>query len=74
MAGSWKKVSGADYYRVFRTTNGDIVYNKDTKTYGYENAGTYMILGLAGINFLIELGTNIVLAPVITQLIRLGKK
>lgn len=42
--------------------------------YGYENAGTYMILGLAGINFLIELGTNVVLAPVITQLIRQGKK
>ena len=42
--------------------------------YGYENAGTYMILGLAGINFLIELVTNIVLAPVITQLIRQGKK
>lgn len=42
--------------------------------YGYENAGTYMILGLAGINFLIELGVNIVLGPVITQLIKLGKK
>lgn len=42
--------------------------------YGYADAGTYMILGLAGINFLIELGVNIVLAPVITQLIRLGKK
>ena len=42
--------------------------------YGYENAGTYMILGLAGINFLIELGTNIILAPVITQLIKQGKK
>ena len=42
--------------------------------YGYENTGTYMILGLAGINFLIELGVNIVLAPVITQLIKLGKK
>lgn len=42
--------------------------------YGYENAGTYMIFGLAGINFLIELGTNIVLAPVITQLIKQGKK
>lgn len=42
--------------------------------YGYDNAGTYMIFGLAGINFLIELGTNIVLAPVITQLIKQGKK
>lgn len=42
--------------------------------YGYEDAGTYMVLGLAGINFLIELGVNIVLGPVITQLIKLGKK
>lgn len=42
--------------------------------YGYDDAGTYMIFGLAGINFLIELGANIVLAPVITQLIKLGKK
>ena len=42
--------------------------------YGYEDAGTYMILGLAGINFLVELITNIVLAPVITQLIKQGRK
>ena len=42
--------------------------------YGYENAAAYMFLGLAGINFLIELGVNIVLAPVILRLIRLGKK
>jgi len=42
--------------------------------YGYENVGTYMILGLAGINFLIELGVNLVLGPMITQLIKLGKK
>ena len=42
--------------------------------YGFENAGTYMIFGLAGVNFLIELGANIVLAPVITRLIKMGKK
>lgn len=36
---------------------------------GFENAATYMFIGLAGINFLIELGTNIVLAPVISRLI-----
>ena len=42
--------------------------------YGYADAGTYMILGLAGINFLIELGVNIVLAPVITRVIRIGQK
>lgn len=41
---------------------------------GYENAGTYMLLVLAGINFLVELCTNLVLAPVITQLITQGKK
>ncbi len=41
---------------------------------GYENAGTYMFLGLAGVNFLIEVGINVVLAPVITQLIKQGKK
>ena len=41
---------------------------------GYEDASTYMIVGLAGINFLIELGVNVILAPMITRLIRLGKK
>lgn len=42
--------------------------------YGYADAGTYMIFGLAGINFLIELAVNIILAPVITRLIRFAKK
>lgn len=42
--------------------------------YGYPNAGNYMIFGLAGINFLIELAVNIVLAPVITRIIKLGQK
>ena len=42
-------------------------------TYGFANVGAYMIFGLTGINFLIELGVNIVLAPVITRLIKLGK-
>lgn len=41
---------------------------------GYENAAAYMFLGLAGINFLIELAVNIVLAPVIVRLIKLGSK
>ena len=40
---------------------------------GYENAAAYMFLGLAGLNFLIELGVNIILAPVIVRLIRIGK-
>ena len=41
---------------------------------GYENAGAYMILGLAGTNFLLEIGVNVVLAPVISRLIHIGKK
>ncbi len=40
---------------------------------GYAAAGEYMIFGLAGINFLIELGVNIALAPVITRLISIGR-
>lgn len=44
------------------------------KGLGFDNAATYMFLGLAGVNFLIELGVNIVLAPVIVRLIRIGKK
>ena len=41
---------------------------------GYDNAAAYMFLGLAGVNFLIELCVNIVLAPVIVRLIRIASK
>lgn len=41
---------------------------------GYENAASYMFLGLAGINFLVEIAVNILLAPVIVRLIKIGKK
>lgn len=41
---------------------------------GYENAAAYMFLGLAGGNFLVELGINLVLSPVIVRLIRMGKR
>ena len=41
---------------------------------GFESAAAYMFLGLAGINFLVEVATNLILAPVIIRLIRLGKK
>ena len=42
--------------------------------YGFPSAANYMILGLAGINFLIELAVNIALAPTIVRLIYIGKK
>lgn len=41
---------------------------------GFANATAYMFLGLAGINFLVEVATNLILAPVIIRLIRVGKK
>ena len=41
---------------------------------GYADAASYMFLGLAGTNFLIELAVNVVLSPVIVRLIKIGKK
>lgn len=41
---------------------------------GFANAGSYMILGLAGGNFLFELLFNICLAPIIVTLINLAPK
>ena len=34
----------------------------------------YMIFGLVGVNFLVELGINIVLSPVIVRLLHIIKK
>lgn len=42
--------------------------------FGFADAGTYMIVGLVGINFLIEMAINIVLSPVIIRLVKLGAK
>ncbi len=39
-----------------------------------DNVAAYMIFGLVGINFLIEIGTNIVLSPVIVRLLQIRKK
>lgn len=40
---------------------------------GFENTLLYMIVGLAGINFIIELAINCVFAPVILRLTKVGK-
>ena len=40
---------------------------------GFDNVGTYMIIGLVGINFVIEFAINLVLNPVIVRLIHIGK-
>lgn len=36
---------------------------------GFANAGAYMIFGLVGANFLFELGTNIVLSPLVVRVL-----
>ena len=41
---------------------------------GMENAGKFMIVGLVGLNFLVELAINLVLSSVIVKLIKIGKK
>ncbi len=41
---------------------------------GYESAGAFMIYGLVGANFLIEMGVNIVLNPVIIRILDIVKK
>jgi len=41
---------------------------------GFPSAGNYMIFGLAGTNFLIELGVNLLLGPVIVRVINLARK
>ena len=41
---------------------------------GYTNVIGYMFLGLAGGNFLFELGTNIILSPVIVRILSIERK
>ena len=42
--------------------------------FGFTNAAEYMFIGLAGGNFIFELLTNLVLAPVIVRLLAINKK
>ena len=41
---------------------------------GFENAGRFMIFGLVGANFIIEILINLILSPVILRLIRIGQR
>lgn len=40
---------------------------------GFANVGTYMIVGLVGLNFVFEMLINIVLSPVVLRLVKIGK-
>lgn len=41
---------------------------------GMDSVGTYMITGLVGVNFVVELAVNLVLATAIERIIRIGQK
>lgn len=41
---------------------------------GETNVGTFMIVGLVGLNFLFELAVNLILSPAIVMLIKYGEK
>lgn len=43
-------------------------------TAGFENAAAYLFLGLAGLNFIVELVINLVLAAAIVQIVRIVMK
>lgn len=55
---------------------GCLVFFMDTITEwaGGADVGYYVISGLVGFNFLFELGTNIVLSPVVVRLLNIRKK
>ena len=35
--------------------------------------GTYLIVGMVGLNFLIELGINMILSPVVVRILKIRK-
>lgn len=41
---------------------------------GFENAADYMFFGLAGVNFIVELITNMILVPVVVRLLSMNKR
>ena len=43
-------------------------------SFGFENAGRYMIVGLVGLNFVFEMLVNIILSPVILRILTIVKK
>ena len=41
---------------------------------GFDNVGAYLIIGMVGVNFLVELAVNVVLSPVVVRLIDFGRR
>ena len=58
---------------------GCVVFFLDTVTQwgvgaGFDNVGAYLIFGMVGINFLVDMGINIFLSPVVVKLLNVGKR
>ena len=58
---------------------GCVVFFLDTVTQwgagaGFDNVGAYLIFGMVGINFLVEMAMNIFLSPVVVRLLNVGKR
>ena len=58
---------------------GCVVFFLDTVTQwgvgaGFDNVGAYLIFGMVGINFLVEMGMNIFLSPEVVRLLNVGKR
>ena len=55
---------------------GCLVFFLDTVTVwaGGSNVGTYMIVGLVGVNFLFEMAVNIIFAPAISHIVKVVNK
>ena len=56
---------------------GCVVFFLDTVTQwgvgaGFDNVGAYLIFGMVGINFLVEMAMNIFLSPVVVRLLNVG--
>lgn len=57
---------------------GCVVFFMDTingwgEAAGFASIGSYLIVGMVGINFLIEMVVNVVLSSVIVRIIKIGK-
>ena len=58
---------------------GCVVFFLDTVTQwgvgaGFDNVGAYLIFGMVGINFLVEMGINVFLSPVVVRLLNISRK
>ena len=57
---------------------GCLLFFKDTvadmgREVGFADLGTFMIVGLVGLNFLVEMATTVILSPAVLRLVHIGR-